>query len=85
MTDTGGSSQASMYISLCLAIGRALGLFSCVNTKSDTLQSPPSSDSGRWPRRYVHYATRQAEQTAFSQRMSPLLIEGRHEVQIGYA
>ena len=49
MTDTGGSLQASMYISVCLAIGRALGLFSCVNTKSDTLQSPIPLIAGGGP------------------------------------
>ena len=74
--DTGGSSQTSMYISLAYTLGRALGLFSCVNIKSDPPRSPPSSDSGQWPRRYVYYTTRLAEQTAFSQRMSPLLVEG---------
>ena len=40
MMDMGGSSQASMYISLAYTLGGALGLFSCVNTKSDTLRSP---------------------------------------------
>ena len=83
--NTGGSSQASMYISLAYTLGRALGLFSWVNTKSDPPRSPPSSDSGRWPRRYVHYVTRLAEQTAFSQHTSTLSIEGWHEVRTGYA